>query len=689
MISRLLRIAIFFCLLCSHYAHALQVPTHPQLGIALDEINAVSYLRDPSGKLSLQEIVAQDIAGKFAPMPYKWNAGYTKDAIWMKFTLEFATKASDEYWLEISPAILDDIQLFIPHSDGSFSRQQLGDHQPVSARPIPHRNFIFPLHPPTGVPQTYYVRLQSTSSINFHATVWEPRIFINAHDRSDSLIGAYYGVRLFLALFALILWLWLRHKIFMLYSLYQSITSMMQAFLAGTAQLLIPVSPLLADTAQKSLSFLFIAMVLIFYSALFQLDEHQPRLMKVIRLLIGFDLVMFAGVLSGLVPFNSMAINLSAVLGLALMFFASIKLMLARHYDKLLFIFAIWIGFLPLVPAMLHNIGIPIGTHATVMDSMILWPLLSLILTTLGLIYVAKHEAEKKLQAKEVALELSKESERLLDLRVDERTRELARANEELNKEISERQALQSKLEVALARKKELMAAQQEFFAMASHEFRTPLAIIDTTSQRLALLDPSSLNAETNAILIPAMQKIRRATQRMSRMIDNFLTTDKLDSLGSDTVNQGETCDLRNLVEITVKHYQELSSRRIETELSETAAHIQCDQYLINLVVSNLLDNALKYSPVESIVIARVFHGQHYCHIEIEDFGQGIAADKQETIFGKYTRLDSSATVNGTGLGLHVARMIAEKHGGLLIVRSEPGYGSCFRLTLPRYVSTA
>ncbi|MCB5186055.1 sensor histidine kinase [Methylobacillus gramineus] len=655
-----------------------------QDGIALDKMHAVSYLRDPSATLSLQDIIAQDKAGQFTAMPYNWNAGYTKDAIWMKFTLAFSRPASTEYWLEISPAILDDIQLFIPQADGSFANMHLGDHQPVAVRPILHRNFIFPLYPTTDIAQTYYVRLKSTNVINFHATVWEPRNFISSHDRSDTLIGAYYGVRLFLAFFALILWVWLRHKIFILYSLYQSITSMMQAYLAGTAQISFELAPLLADAVQKSLNFLFMAIVLLFYSGLFQLEQHHPRLMKIIYLLIGFELVMFVGVITGLCPFSGLAINGSALLGLALLFFASIKLLLAKHYDKLLFILAIWFGFLPLMPAMFHNIGVPLGPQNTVMDNMILWPLLSLILTTLGLVYVAKHEAEKKLHAKDMALELSKENQRLLDLRVEERTKELAHANEELNKEISERQALQSVLEVTLARKKELMAAQREFFAMASHEFRTPLAIIDTTSQRLSLLKPDTPTTETMAILDAAMKKIRRATQRMSRMIDNFLTIDKLDSLGSDQVNQQEICDLGQLVQITVDHYQELSYRRIETELSDTTAHVRCDQYLINLVISNLIDNALKYSPADSPVIARVFHGHHFCHLEIEDFGAGIAADQQERIFDKYTRLDSTATVSGTGLGLHVARMIAEKHGGLLSVRSEAGFGTCFRLTLPR-----
>ncbi|MDR5172195.1 sensor histidine kinase [Methylobacillus flagellatus] len=685
MLNRLLRFFAIVLLLFPLHAHALQVPHSLQKGIELDKIGAVSYLRDASGNATLQDIIAQDKAGAFRPLPPDWNAGYTTDTFWLKFTLDFPDIINNTYWLEISPATLDDVALYIPQPDQSYSHMQMGDHHPVNARPILHRNFIFPLLPEASAPaQTYYVRLRTTSAMNFHMTLWQPHIFISEHSRPDTLTGAYYGVRLFLALFAFILWLWLRHNIFILYSLYQCVTCSSQAFLSGTAQIALPIDPLTADVLQKSMNFLFMATVLIFYAALFQIKQHLPPLFRLTQGMIILELLLFIGVSTRLLPFNGPMTNVLPVINMGILACSSLWLLYHRHFDRLLYISAFWIAVGPYLLTILQNLGLELGPPTTVMDLPIIWSLLSLTLITLGIVNVAKREAEKRLQAKELALELSQESQRKLDQRVQERTEQLALANVKLNEEIKERQTLQVMLENSLEQQKELMQAQREFFAMASHEFRTPLAIIDTTSQRLSLLQ-SHPDLDTSTMLTPALRKIRRATQRMSRIIDNFLSMDRLEGVHVNQSFSQKPLDLCQVVQTTVEHYRDFSDRNIIVEPSTTTADVAGDQYLINLVISNLIDNALKYSPAGTDIIARVFHGQHFCHVEIQDFGPGIAPERQESIFEKYVRIEGNMTIHGTGLGLHVARRIAENHGGQLIVRSELGQGTCFRLTLPRH----
>lgn len=685
MLNRLLRFFAIILSLLPLYAHALQVPHALKEGIDLDKIGAVSYLRDASGTATLQDIIAKDESGAFKPLPPDWNAGYTTDTVWLKFTLGFPDIINNKYWLEISTATLDDVVLYLPQPDHSYISMQMGDHHPVSARPILHRNFIFPLFPEANGPAlTYYARLQTTNTMTFHATLWQPHIFVSKHSRPDSLTGAYYGVRLFLALFAFILWLWLRHNIFVLYSLYQCVTCTAQAFLAGTAQIAFPLEPLIADALQKSMNFLFMATVLIFYTALFQIKQHLPLLFRLAQGMVILELLLFIGVSTRLLPFSGLMTNILPLINISILAYSSLWLLTHKHFDRLLYISAFWVGFGMYILVILQNFGLDIGPPTTMVDLPILWSLLSLTLITLGIVNVAKREAEKKLQAKELALELSQESQRKLDQRVQERTEQLAFANVKLNDEIKERQTLQVKLENSLEQQKELMQAQREFFAMASHEFRTPLAIIDTTSQRLSLLQ-SQPDLDASAMLAPALRKIRRATQRMSRIIDNFLSMDRLEGVHANQGFSQKPLDLCQVVQTTVEHYQDFSDRNIVMESSSTPADVSGDQYLINLVISNLIDNALKYSPAGTDIIARVFHGQHYCHVEIQDFGPGIAPERQESIFEKYVRIEGNMTIHGTGLGLHVARRIAERHGGQLIVRSELGQGTCFRLTLPRH----
>lgn len=653
-----------------------------QHSIELDKTGALSYFRDISGQASLEEIIKQDQAGAFSPMPPGWIAGYTKDTLWFKFTLDFPNTPNNKYWLEIFPAILDDVSLYAPDASNHYSRLQLGDHFPVEARPIQYQHFIFPLYPDArSGAQTYYVRVQSTSVINFHATLWQPHVFISDQTQPDTLIGAYYGVRLFLALFAFILWIWLRNEVFILYSIYQCVSCITQAYLAGTAQIALPLAPLTSDAIQKSTNFLFMATVLIFYASLFQLGKHLPHLFRLTKVIVGLELAICLGIGTQLFPFNGPMTNFFLMTNLFILLYASVWLLFHRHFDRFLYILSFWLGFGLYILVMLHNLNISIGPPLTMMDMPIVWPLLSLILVTLGLVKIAKQDAEKKLHAKEKALELSQEHKRILDQRVQDRTFQLERANHKLHHEVQERQALQAKLEDSLEKQNELMQAQREFFAMASHEFRTPLAIIDTTSQRLSLLQ-SQPNLDMG-VLAPALRKIRRASQRMSRMIDNFLSMDRLETGNTRQNIRHETLNLGELARVMVEHYLNFSDRRIVLELSPTSAMIHGDQYLINLVISNLIDNALKYSTPETDITVRVFHDQHECHLEVRNTGPGIPQELHERIFEKYVRLEDSSAIHGTGLGLHIARRILASHDGKLTVHSNE-QATCFSLTLPR-----
>lgn len=692
-------------------AHALSVEEPLVHGVALEQKGAVSYLHDPGGKAQLADIIQQDRAGKFSPMPANWVAGYTSDAIWVKFTLSFPAHGNTPYWLEISPAILDDIQLFVPSGHEQYQLQRLGDHQPAQSRPILHRNFIFPIHPVMDdQPQTFYARIKSTSVINFHATLWQPAAFISEHSRPDTLIGAYYGIRLFLALIALILWIWLRHGIFCLYAFYQCVVCSVQAFFAGTAQIAWPMDPLQADAIQKSLNFLFSGTVLLFYASLFDLKTHYPRVLRAIYVLAAINGVLFLAVISRAINYPPLGVNVIYLLGMGILLYISLRLLRDRRYGNLLYIASLWVNCMPILPAILTNLGVPWAPSITIMDNLILWPLISLVLVTLGLINFARNEAEKKLRDKDQALRHAQQSERMLDQRVRERTQQLEQSNERLQQEVEERVTLHQQLQGALIRKRELMAAQRSFFAMASHEFRTPLAIIDATAQRLALAqenesqrlalaqeNESQRLAEENAAqpeenkhtqedihgTVNAMTKIRRATLRMSRMIDNFLNMDKLELVNVIDSSSTELVDLRQLLQTNSDHYRNLSSRKLELSLPDAPVIMLCDPYMISLVISNLIDNAIKYSPEDARVTIRLSNQDGMAEISIEDAGNGIPPEQLEKIFDKYSRLGESKNIHGTGLGLHVSRKIAESHEGSLTVSSTLGLGSVFKLSLP------
>jgi signal transduction histidine kinase len=107
------------------------------------------------------------------------------------------------------------------------------------------------------------------------------------------------------------------------------------------------------------------------------------------------------------------------------------------------------------------------------------------------------------------------------------------------------------------------------------------------------------------------------------------------------------------------------------------------DRDRIMQVVSNLLSNAVKYSQAESEIQLRVTRTGQNALLSVCDQGPGIAPDDQARLFEPYTRLDATTTVEGTGLGLYVARRIVEAHGGRIWVESAPGRGATFHVLLP------
>jgi two-component system, OmpR family, phosphate regulon sensor histidine kinase PhoR len=113
---------------------------------------------------------------------------------------------------------------------------------------------------------------------------------------------------------------------------------------------------------------------------------------------------------------------------------------------------------------------------------------------------------------------------------------------------------------------------------------------------------------------------------------------------------------------------------------------VDCDEGLLRQVVTNLVDNALKYSPGGGRIELRLEDGPEHVRISVHDEGLGIPASEQERIFDKFYRLDAdmSRGVGGSGLGLHIARELVEQMGGTISVESVPGSGSTFTVVLPR-----
>jgi signal transduction histidine kinase len=230
-------------------------------------------------------------------------------------------------------------------------------------------------------------------------------------------------------------------------------------------------------------------------------------------------------------------------------------------------------------------------------------------------------------------------------------------------------------LNVALDAERSVIRSQRNFLAMVSHEFRTPLAIINSAAQLLDLYLGGNNEAEEE------LSKILRATHRMADLIDVYLADDRLDSALSAL--KVTDVDLAALLDEVLSDKMLLGGKARLTQEPPGPLMLQADSALLRVVVSNLIDNAIKYSPAAEPIDIALSARDDLAILSVKDRGLGIAEDERERIFEKFFRSSSADGVRGAGLGLFIVKRIVELHQGQVSVASRPGHGSTFTITLP------
>lgn len=219
---------------------------------------------------------------------------------------------------------------------------------------------------------------------------------------------------------------------------------------------------------------------------------------------------------------------------------------------------------------------------------------------------------------------------------------------------------------------------KQAFIATLSHEFRTPITVIDGHAQQL-LSKPSPQVPEDVA---RRAGKIREAVVKIRRLIDGILMADRIER--ARLVCQPVPTDLMALVEDCCRRLIELHpGRPLRLHLADLPPIIECDGSLIEPLIDNLLANAAKYSPGDKAIEVLGRRQGDWALLTIKDAGSGILPEDLPHIFKNYYRGRNAVGVDGFGIGLHLAQCIAHQHGGEIVVDSTPGQGSAFTLRLP------
>lgn len=252
--------------------------------------------------------------------------------------------------------------------------------------------------------------------------------------------------------------------------------------------------------------------------------------------------------------------------------------------------------------------------------------------------------------------------------------------------ELDRRRQVEADLAAALAAQ-QLTNAQLEHLshrksdvvALVSHEFRTPLTVIQGFSE---ILRDEEFTADE---VREYAGDIHSEAIRLNRMISELLDLERMEA-GRMTLHR-EPVDLNCLVQSVVERLAPGAPQHpTQLQLDPALSPVPGDRDKLIQVLTNLLNNAIKYSPQGGpIRISTTAHSDRV-EVALDDQGMGIPAGALEKIFDRYARIESSAHryIQGTGLGLPIVREIVELHGGRVWATSTLGQGSCFRFTLPR-----
>ena len=233
-------------------------------------------------------------------------------------------------------------------------------------------------------------------------------------------------------------------------------------------------------------------------------------------------------------------------------------------------------------------------------------------------------------------------------------------------------------LRESLAKEKHLNELQRQFVSMASHEFRTPLAVIDSHAQRLK----RCADRMTPDDAIKRADNIRAAVERMTRLMESTLTGARLHD-GKIAVEM-KPCDIRKVMtEVCERHREITRSHTIHCDFADLPETIQADAGSLEQILDNLLSNAMKYSPeAPDIKITSGTEGDQV-YISVRDHGIGIDYADLASIGKRFFRAQSSTGIAGTGIGLNLAKTLVDMHDGTLEVESVKGEGSNFTVRLP------
>lgn len=230
------------------------------------------------------------------------------------------------------------------------------------------------------------------------------------------------------------------------------------------------------------------------------------------------------------------------------------------------------------------------------------------------------------------------------------------------------------RLNEALARERELSAAQKEFIHLVSHEFRNPIAIISGASQLLAAKAPELYSGAGAS----QFKKIDDSVQRLVALLDNVLRLSMVEE--GKEVFAPAMFDMREAIHSVAECFD---TQRLACDIGDAPVHYYGDKRLIEYILHNIISNGMKFSSDDGTVALRLHPLPEGLEILVEDQGLGMSAEAVARAGEKFFRDVRTSHIKGTGLGLHLSNRFMDYHAGKISFESKEGHGTTVHLFFP------
>lgn len=642
----------------------------PQPGTSTPSLNVTSeptlsalkifLLHDDNGYQSPDQAFGNS---NWKPLTNTLHTGYSSEPIWLRLEV-VPNRASQDWVLSFSNALLDEVILF-QGEIGNWSEQYSGENMGRERWALDARSIAFPLKLEMGKSETLLVRLQSKNSLYSSITLVPRDSYDNASRREATYYGIYFGLYIVLIIFHGFFWGLTSEAQSGGYLAYLSSSAAVDALTVGLPQYLLYLSPTLSDPALGLLMSVALISAVRLSMLQLQIDLLCPRLSRnLVRGTISLSLFSAACVLIGHFSTGIISIQIASLL-LIIFFSGSAIFFLAKgHKPARFFLVVFGIYYAGISICYLRNLSLLPSNQFTENASSI-GTLLHMLLMSLRLIGRHNKLRMEKEVAQQAIISATREMNEVLEQKVTQRTITLY-------EEIERRKALEGELRSTLDRERQLAEMKHEFVAMVSHEFNTPLAIINTSAQQIMR------NVDgARAKLVERCNNIRSQVQRMGILVDRYLADEKL----RDESNfNPTTCETKELLDRSVIAWSE----RISVTYRNLPKFLHCDSELLLVALRNLLANADRHSPPDQAIKFVAEGSSCGLRIDVINRGEPIPPDEIPLLFQKFFRGRQAQSKHGRGLGLYIVRHIARIHGGDVVLQNlNHGDEICFSLTLP------